>query len=167
MASTQQLVSRPPATSATSASSVNRFVLKLVIAMMPAPASCAPLTAPRVSSVAPVWLTARATSALVRRRARTFSYRQNRRLGQPNYRRRINFVFVGSMEAHPNTRCSVESAFLSFTEPVDGVRPSDHFGVTVDVEIGHGGGALGHVADPAGDDWQTKLKEMVLENQEQ
>jgi endonuclease/exonuclease/phosphatase family metal-dependent hydrolase len=96
-----------------------------------------------------------------------FSFRQNRRLRQPHYRRRIDYVFVGSMEAHPNTHCSVESAFLSFSQPLDGVWPSDHFGVTVDVEIGHGGGALGHVADPAGDDWQTKLNEMVLEDQEQ
>jgi hypothetical protein len=59
---------------------------------------------------------------------------------------------------------AVESAFLSLTEPVDGIWPSDHFGVTVDVETGHGGGALGHVADPAGDNWQTKLTEMLLEN---
>ena len=92
-----------------------------------------------------------------------FSYRQNRRVRQPDYRQRIDYVFVGSHEAHPNTRCSVESVSLSFAQPVDGVWPSDHFGVTVDVEVGHGQGAIGHVPDPAGDNWQTRLTEMLLE----
>jgi endonuclease/exonuclease/phosphatase family metal-dependent hydrolase len=88
-----------------------------------------------------------------------YSYRQNRRVSQPNYRRRIDYVFIAGADAHPNTHCSVESAFLSFAEPVDGIWPSDHLGVTVDVEIGHGAGTLGHVADPAGEDWRAKLAE--------
>jgi endonuclease/exonuclease/phosphatase family metal-dependent hydrolase len=55
-------------------------------------------------------------------------------VGQPNHRRRIDYVLVG--HAQPNRRCSVVSAELAFDRPVDGVWPSDHFGVVADVEIG-------------------------------
>jgi endonuclease/exonuclease/phosphatase family metal-dependent hydrolase len=55
---------------------------------------------------------------------------------QPNHRRRIDYVFVGSWYAHPNAHCYIESAQLAFDEPVDGVWASDHFGVLVDLDIG-------------------------------
>jgi endonuclease/exonuclease/phosphatase family metal-dependent hydrolase len=55
---------------------------------------------------------------------------------QPNHRRRIDYVFVGSWHAHPNAHCYIESAQLAFDEPIDGVWLSDLFGVCVDVEIG-------------------------------
>jgi endonuclease/exonuclease/phosphatase family metal-dependent hydrolase len=55
---------------------------------------------------------------------------------QPNHRRRIDYVFVGSWYAHPNAHCYIESAQLAFDEPIDGVWASDHFGVLVDLDIG-------------------------------
>jgi endonuclease/exonuclease/phosphatase family metal-dependent hydrolase len=56
-------------------------------------------------------------------------------VGQPNHRRRIDYVLVGSWHAHPGAHCRVTSAELAFDRPVDGVWPSDHFGVVADVEI--------------------------------
>ena len=55
---------------------------------------------------------------------------------QPNHRRRIDYVFVGSWYAHPNAHCYIESAQLAFAKPIEGVWASDHFGVLVDLEIG-------------------------------
>jgi hypothetical protein len=55
---------------------------------------------------------------------------------QPNHRRRIDYVFVGGWHAHPDAHCVVRSARLAFDQPVDGLYPSDHFGVVVDVDIG-------------------------------
>jgi endonuclease/exonuclease/phosphatase family metal-dependent hydrolase len=55
---------------------------------------------------------------------------------QPNHRRRIDYVLIGSWHAHPNAHCRVTSAALAFDQPVDGVWYSDHFGVVVDLEIG-------------------------------
>jgi endonuclease/exonuclease/phosphatase family metal-dependent hydrolase len=52
-------------------------------------------------------------------------------VGQPGIRRRFDYVLVGSWDAHPNVRCRVLSAELTFTEP----QVSDHFGVMVDVEL--------------------------------
>jgi endonuclease/exonuclease/phosphatase family metal-dependent hydrolase len=57
---------------------------------------------------------------------------------QPNHRRRIDYVFVGSWDAHPKAHAEVQSARLAFNEPDNGIWPSDHFGVVVDVEIGPG-----------------------------
>ena len=56
---------------------------------------------------------------------------------QPNHRRRIDYVFTGSWHAHPKTYCQVRTASLAFDQPTDGVWPSDHFGVLVDLEIGN------------------------------
>jgi endonuclease/exonuclease/phosphatase family metal-dependent hydrolase len=56
---------------------------------------------------------------------------------QPEHRRRIDYVFVGSWHAHPRARCRIRAASLAFDRPMaDGVWASDHFGVVVDVEIG-------------------------------
>jgi endonuclease/exonuclease/phosphatase family metal-dependent hydrolase len=55
---------------------------------------------------------------------------------QPNFRRRIDYVFIGSYGNHPGTHCTVLSANLAFDHEVGGVWPSDHFGVLVEVEIG-------------------------------
>lgn len=55
---------------------------------------------------------------------------------QPGYRRRFDYIFVGSWHAHPQAHCRIEAADLAFTEPVDGMWASDHFGVVADVEIG-------------------------------
>lgn len=55
---------------------------------------------------------------------------------QPGHRRRIDYVFTGSWHAHPQARCEIRTASLAFDQPTDGVWPSDHYGVVVDVEIG-------------------------------
>ncbi|MFI6866944.1 endonuclease/exonuclease/phosphatase family protein [Nocardia sp. NPDC050406] len=55
---------------------------------------------------------------------------------QPGHRRRIDYVFTGSWHAHPKARCEIRAAHLAFDEAVDGVWPSDHHSVVVDVEIG-------------------------------
>jgi endonuclease/exonuclease/phosphatase family metal-dependent hydrolase len=55
---------------------------------------------------------------------------------QPEHRRRIDYVFVGSWHAHPDAHCRIDAAGLAFDQPSDGLWPSDHFGVLVDVEIG-------------------------------
>jgi endonuclease/exonuclease/phosphatase family metal-dependent hydrolase len=56
---------------------------------------------------------------------------------QPEHRRRIDYVLVGSWHAHPRARCRIRSAALAFDRPSDdGVWASDHFGVVVDVEVG-------------------------------
>jgi endonuclease/exonuclease/phosphatase family metal-dependent hydrolase len=56
---------------------------------------------------------------------------------QPNHRRRIDYVFTGSWHAHPRSHCHIRAAALAFDQPTDGVWPSDHLGVVVDVEIGN------------------------------
>ncbi|KRQ95586.1 hypothetical protein CQ12_03050 [Bradyrhizobium jicamae] len=54
---------------------------------------------------------------------------------QPHHRRRIDYVFVGSWDAHPKATCEVRAASLAFDQPVDGIWLSDHFGVVADLEI--------------------------------
>jgi hypothetical protein len=58
---------------------------------------------------------------------------------QPNYRCRFDYVFVGSWDTHPKAHARVQSAALAFDQPVDGVWPSDHFGVVVDLDVGKDG----------------------------
>lgn len=48
---------------------------------------------------------------------------------------RFDYVFVGSWDSHPKARALVQSATLAFDKPIDGVWPSDHFGVVVDLEV--------------------------------
>jgi endonuclease/exonuclease/phosphatase family metal-dependent hydrolase len=55
---------------------------------------------------------------------------------QPNHRRRIDYVFIGSWYAHPKAHCYIKSAALAFDQPIDGVWVSDHYGVSVDLDIG-------------------------------
>ncbi|MFI9407082.1 endonuclease/exonuclease/phosphatase family protein [Nocardia sp. NPDC052316] len=55
---------------------------------------------------------------------------------QPGHRRRLDYVFTGSWHAHPKARCEIRAAQLAFDRPTEGVWPSDHYGVVVDVEIG-------------------------------
>jgi endonuclease/exonuclease/phosphatase family metal-dependent hydrolase len=55
---------------------------------------------------------------------------------QPEHRRRVDHVFVGSWHAHPNAHCHIQAASLAFDQSSDGIWASDHFGVVVDVEIG-------------------------------
>jgi endonuclease/exonuclease/phosphatase family metal-dependent hydrolase len=62
--------------------------------------------------------------------------RVGRFIHQFPYRRRIDYVFIGSYEAHPGAYCTIQNVSLAFDRPVDGVWPSDHYGVMVDVEIG-------------------------------
>ena len=54
---------------------------------------------------------------------------------QPNHRRRIDYVFVGSWHAHPNAHCYINSAELTLTAH-RGIWASDHYGVVVDLDIG-------------------------------
>ncbi|WP_211261406.1 endonuclease/exonuclease/phosphatase family protein [Pseudonocardia acaciae] len=54
---------------------------------------------------------------------------------QPGHRRRIDYVLVGSWHSHPRASARVRSATLAFDTPVDGVWPSDHYGVLVDLDV--------------------------------
>jgi len=36
---------------------------------------------------------------------------------QPNHRRRLDYVFVGSWDAHPNSSCSILGASLASLKP--------------------------------------------------
>ncbi len=56
-------------------------------------------------------------------------------IGRSNYHRRFDYVLVGSWEAHPKGRAEVLSAECVFNYPVDGLWPSDHYGVMVDIEF--------------------------------
>jgi len=56
-------------------------------------------------------------------------------VGQPEHRRRIDYVFVGSWHAHPQASCRLRSATLAFDHAIDGLWVSDHFGVLVDVDV--------------------------------
>jgi endonuclease/exonuclease/phosphatase family metal-dependent hydrolase len=58
---------------------------------------------------------------------------------QPNTRERFDYVLVGSWDAHPKAYAHIQSAALAFDQPVDGVWPSDHFGVVVDLDVGRDG----------------------------
>lgn len=57
---------------------------------------------------------------------------------QPGFRMRIDYIFVGSagFQAGPGGHAQVQNAALAFDQPIDGVWPSDHFGVLVDLEVG-------------------------------
>lgn len=55
-------------------------------------------------------------------------------VGQPEHRRRIDYVFTGSWHAHPRARCEIRTAAL-----VDS-QTSDHYGVVVEVELTAAGG---------------------------
>jgi endonuclease/exonuclease/phosphatase family metal-dependent hydrolase len=57
-------------------------------------------------------------------------------VGQPNHRRRIDYVLVGSEPAHPEAYARVRSAAVCFDKPTGGLWPSDHFGVVVDLDLG-------------------------------
>jgi endonuclease/exonuclease/phosphatase family metal-dependent hydrolase len=54
---------------------------------------------------------------------------------QPEHRRRIDYVFIGSWHQHRDAHCQVRSATVAFDQPIDGVWASDHYGVVVDVDI--------------------------------
>jgi endonuclease/exonuclease/phosphatase family metal-dependent hydrolase len=60
----------------------------------------------------------------------------DRIVGQPGYRNRFDYVFVGGWDSHPKARARVQSAKLCFDQPIDGVWASDHYGVIVELEIG-------------------------------
>jgi endonuclease/exonuclease/phosphatase family metal-dependent hydrolase len=65
-------------------------------------------------------------------------------VGQPGHRRRIDYVFVGSAQAHPGAPARIVSARLVGAGPVDGVWLSDHAGLVVDLDLTTPAGA-----DPA------------------
>jgi endonuclease/exonuclease/phosphatase family metal-dependent hydrolase len=56
-------------------------------------------------------------------------------VGQPDHRRRLDYVLVGSRHAHPDISARIVSARLTFDKPVDGVWASDHFGVVVELDL--------------------------------
>jgi endonuclease/exonuclease/phosphatase family metal-dependent hydrolase len=60
-------------------------------------------------------------------------------VGQSDYRKRFDYVFVGGWDAHPKAHARVQSAKLVFDQPIDGVWASDHFGVMVDLDVGQAG----------------------------
>jgi endonuclease/exonuclease/phosphatase family metal-dependent hydrolase len=51
---------------------------------------------------------------------------------------RIDYVLVGFVQhgAHSGASCRITAASVAFDQPIDGLWPSDHFGVMVDVELG-------------------------------
>jgi endonuclease/exonuclease/phosphatase family metal-dependent hydrolase len=55
---------------------------------------------------------------------------------QPQHRRRLDYIFVGGRDAHPDAHAWVRTAELAFDRPVDGVWASDHFGVVADLDVG-------------------------------
>jgi endonuclease/exonuclease/phosphatase family metal-dependent hydrolase len=55
-------------------------------------------------------------------------------IGQPRHRRRIDYIFVGSVHSHPDARAQVVHAELVGDAPIDGVWLSDHFGVLADLD---------------------------------
>lgn len=57
-------------------------------------------------------------------------------VGQPEHHRRLDYILVGGRDAHPNASAHVRSARLVFDEPVDGIWPSDHFGVYAELDLG-------------------------------
>jgi endonuclease/exonuclease/phosphatase family metal-dependent hydrolase len=61
-------------------------------------------------------------------------------VGQPNHRRRLDYILVGARHAHPEARCRISRAELAFHQPFDGIWASDHFGVVVDLECDRDGG---------------------------
>lgn len=62
---------------------------------------------------------------------------QDRLIGQPNYRDRIDYIFAGAADqGNPNGYTRILSAEVVFNSPVDGVWPSDHFGVLAELEVG-------------------------------
>jgi endonuclease/exonuclease/phosphatase family metal-dependent hydrolase len=56
-------------------------------------------------------------------------------IGQKNYRKRFDYILVGSWDAHPKARAEIQSAECVFDKPTDGIWPSDHYGVMVDIDI--------------------------------
>jgi endonuclease/exonuclease/phosphatase family metal-dependent hydrolase len=62
-------------------------------------------------------------------------------VGQPNHRRRLDYVLVGGWDAHPRASCRVVSAERVFDAPVDGVWLSDHYGLLVELDVGRASGA--------------------------
>jgi endonuclease/exonuclease/phosphatase family metal-dependent hydrolase len=56
-------------------------------------------------------------------------------VGQPNHRRRIDYVFVGSAAAHPQARARIVSAQVVLNEPVHGQWLSDHYGLLVELDL--------------------------------
>jgi endonuclease/exonuclease/phosphatase family metal-dependent hydrolase len=55
---------------------------------------------------------------------------------QAGVRNRFDDVFVGGWDAHPKAHARVMRAQLVFDEPIDGIWPSDHFGLMVDLDVG-------------------------------
>ena len=57
---------------------------------------------------------------------------------QPGFRLRIDYVFVGSagFQAGPGAHAQIRSATLAFDRAIDGVWPTDHFGVLVELDVG-------------------------------
>lgn len=48
-------------------------------------------------------------------------------------------MLTGSWHAHPVAHCQMPAAQLAFNRPTDGLWPSDHYGVVVDVDVGTDG----------------------------
>ncbi|MFI5955305.1 endonuclease/exonuclease/phosphatase family protein [Cryptosporangium sp. NPDC051539] len=57
-----------------------------------------------------------------------------RLVGQPGWRSRIDYVFVGSPHSHPDARARILGVELVGDRPVDGVWLSDHYGVLAELE---------------------------------
>lgn len=53
----------------------------------------------------------------------------------PSHSRRIDYIFVGSWFDHPDRYASVRSCRVVMNRPVDGVWPSDHYGVFAEIGV--------------------------------
>lgn len=56
---------------------------------------------------------------------------------QSRHRRRLDYILLGSWHEHPTARAEVRSATLVVDESIDGIWPSDHFGVAADIDFSH------------------------------
>ena len=57
-------------------------------------------------------------------------------IGQKNCAKRFDYVLVGSWDAHPKGRAEILLAERVFDRPVEGLWPSDHYGVMADIDVG-------------------------------
>jgi endonuclease/exonuclease/phosphatase family metal-dependent hydrolase len=55
-------------------------------------------------------------------------------IGQPEHRSRLDYILIGSPDAHPGVGWRIRHTELAFAKPIDGIWPSDHYGVLAELE---------------------------------
>lgn len=56
-------------------------------------------------------------------------------VGQSEHHRRMDYVFVGGLDSHPNADAKIRSAQLVFDQSFDDIWLSDHYGLLVELDI--------------------------------